>query len=344
MAKKELKLATFNLFNLQLPNKPMYRGKKYSQAQYNRKVEWSATILKELQADIIGFEELWSPECLDDVFNKAGMKSEYELIKTGATPNGVSVALAVRSPHDAVYTRWIKDFPDQLVLKKRRGAANDPDYQVSVAINRFSRSVLRVTVRPDMGTTKKAPDIVVCVAHLKSKLAMQLDRKENSRSSIRAHSQAIGSALSTIRRTAEAAALRVLLNKIMRDTHTPVVVLGDLNDSQLSVTTSIISGEPKYRLFSKSRAGIKNDRGLYAAATLQEYRSLRDVFYTHVHEGRRESLDHILMSEQFYDYSKNRIWSFRDMRIINDHLDDQGPAMSDHAPVCATFDYNPAKK
>lgn len=344
MAKKELKLATFNLFNLQLPNKPMYRGKKYSQAQYNRKVEWSATILKELQADIIGFEELWDPKCLDDIFSKAGMKSQYELISTDANPNGISVALAIRSPHDAVYTRWIKNFPEQLVLKKRKGTANEPDYQVSVSIDRFSRAVLRVTVKPDMGITKKVPNIVVCVAHLKSKLGMQLDDEERSQSSIRAHSQAIGSALSTIRRTAEAAALRVLINTIMRDTDTPVVVLGDLNDSQLSVTISIISGEPKYRLFSKSRTGIKNDRGLYAAATLQEYRSLRDVFYTHIHDGRRESLDHILVSEQFYDYSKNRIWSFREMRILNDHLDDQDPATSDHAAVCATFDYNPAKK
>ena len=344
MSQKQLKFATFNVYNLQLPGKPMYHGKTYSKAEYNRKLDWTATILLQLDADIIGFQELWTPKCLQDAFAKAGLDGEYELITTDAYPNSVSVALAVRSPHKATYSRWIKEFPKEFVLKKRKGGADEPDYEMSVKIDRFSRPVLRTTVAPKMDTKKKVPDIVVCVAHLKSKLAMKLDKQESSDSSIRAHSQALGSALSTIRRTAEAAALRVLLNKMMRNTDIPAVVLGDLNDAQLSVTASIITGQPKYRLFSKSRIGIKNDRGLYVAATLQELRSLRDVYYTHIHDGQRESLDHILVSEQFYDYSQNRIWSFREMRIFNDYLEDDNKATSDHGAVVATFDYNPIKK
>ena len=134
-------------------------------------------------------------------------------------------------------------------------------------------------------------------------MAMSLDREERQQDAIRAHSKALGSALSTIRRSAEAAALRVLLNKVMKKTDTPVVVLGDLNDAQLSV---------------------------------------RDVYYTYIHDGQRESLDHILVSEQFYDYSQRRIWSFREMRLFNDFLDDADAATSDHALITAKFDYKPA--
>lgn len=36
---------------------------------------------------------------------------------------------------------------------------------------------------------------------------------------------------------------------------------------------------------------------------LQEYRDTRDVYYTHIHKDIRESLDHILLSQEFYNNS-----------------------------------------
>ena len=343
MPKKDLTFATCNLYNLQLPGRPMYQGRMYSQEEFDAKIGWTAHMLHHIDADIIGFQELWSPEALVEAFSIAGLSNEYELV-TGddENPSQISVALAVRKNNAIVFKRWHKHFPEEMVLKKRRGRdLSEPDYEVSVEIDRFSRDVLRTTVRLDPQGDADLPNIVVFVAHLKSKMAMSLDRAEREQESIRAHSTALGSALSTIRRTAEAAALRILLNKVMKKTDTPVVVLGDLNDAQLSVTTSIITGEPKYRLFASSQAGRRNDKGLYSAATLQEYRSLRDVYYTYIHNGKRESLDHILVSEQFYDYSLRRIWTFREMRLFNDFLDDVDDATSDHALITARFDYRP---
>ena len=344
MPKKDLTFATCNLYNLQLPGRPMYRGRTYSQEEYDAKIGWTAHMIRSIDADIIGFQELWSPAALTEVFDIAGLSEEYLLVTTDTeNPSQISVALAVRKNNDVVFKRWHKEFPSEMVLKKRQARrASVPDYEVSVSIDRFSREVLRATIKLDPPGNVDLPNLVVFVAHLKSKMAMSLDRAERERDSIRAHSTALGSALSTIRRTAEAAALRVLLNKVMRRTDTPVVVLGDLNDAQLSVTTSIITGEPKYRLFASSNAGRRSDKGLYSAATLQEYRSLRDVYYTYIHEGKRESLDHILVSEQFYDYSRRRLWTFREMRLFNDFLDDVDAATSDHGLIAAKFDYKPA--
>src|SRR4051794_32563258 len=42
--------------------------------------------------------------------------------------------------------------------------------------------------------------------------------------------------------------------------------------------------------------------------------------YTYVHEDLRESLDHVPVSEQFYDNSRNRRWSFDGLVTNNDHL------------------------
>lgn len=345
--KKQISFSSFNLYNLQRPGEPMYLGNQYTQEEYDAKIEWTAGRLSKMDADIIGFQELWNGRCLEEAFQLAGLSADYSLFTEPGADRRISVALAVRSDLDVGQPVWIKDFPEELVLRKRGNNGSDDhesDYEVSVEIDRFSRSLLQLEVSQNPPAYPSGlPAIQFFVAHLKSKMPMDLDSEERSNDSIRKHRTALGSALSTIRRTAEAAALRIVLNKIMYETDTPVVLLGDLNDSQLSVTTAIITEQPRYNVYLSSRTGQRSDRGLYSASTLQEYRSLRDVYYTYIHDEQRESLDHILVSEQFYDHSRKRIWSFREMRVWNDHLDEgrKGSPASDHGIILASFDYNP---
>lgn len=59
-----------------------------------------------------------------------------------------------------------------------------------------------------------------------------------------------------------------------------------------------------------------------------------------------ESLDHILVSQEFYGNSRKRIWIFDDMTIRNDHLNSEKhkeDGTNDHGIVCATFRYKPIK-
>ena len=87
------------------------------------------------------------------------------------------------------------------------------------------------------------------------------------------------------------------------------------------------------------------DNGLYAGQTLQEYRDTRDVYYTHVYQDLRESLDHVLVSEQFYDHSRRRRWLFDGLVIFNDHLnteDHRSDGTADHGIVLVRFAHRPA--
>lgn len=129
----------------------------------------------------------------------------------------------------------------------------------------------------------------------------------------------------------------------MKGTNTPVIVMGDLNDAQHSNTLNILTGQPNYLLSGLSEGG--SDVDLYSVGTLQKYRSQRDVYYTHVFNKTRESLDHILVSQEFYDNSRKRIWAFKGMEIANDHLnsdDHKENGSSDHGIVRVTFEYRPA--
>ena len=340
MASKTISFATYNLFNLNLPNKKMYGRDGWDSKEYQRKVEWSADSLKFIDSDVWGFQELWHRDALEDIFAKARLKSSYELlIPRGTVGAGIICAGAVRKDMLVGEPEWVIDFPNDLVLKAKGDDEQTCDIEINVSA--FSRPVLRFSIKPKAN----GKPIVIYVAHLKSKLPTRVTKEDWYKKSIHGnHQSAVGAALATVRRTAEATALRWLLTEDMKKTDASVVVLGDLNDGQHSNTLNILSEQPGY-LFGDSKGGA--DNGLYTVGTLQEYRSLRDVYYTHIFKNKRESLDHILVSEQFYDNSRKRLWKFKDMGIYNDHLNDgnhKETGTSDHGIVKATFSYSKAKQ
>ena len=50
-------IATFNLYNVQLPGLPMNpRQKPWTDDEFRRKVSWDGATLKELDADIVGLQ------------------------------------------------------------------------------------------------------------------------------------------------------------------------------------------------------------------------------------------------------------------------------------------------
>lgn len=348
---QDISFASFNLYNLQLPGQPTHRrAKMFTQESFERRLRWAAAILHQLDADLIAFQELWSAQALRELFAVGSLAEQYELHFIGNTWYDHAVAAAVRRPWRVKEKSLYKSFPDNFRLIKRSqgvaGADEEPldDDEIDVRVNVFSRTVLGLTLTSDRDDV---PDIETLCVHLKSKLPTELDPVEAANEGLRPHRTAIGAALATIRRTAEAAALRMIVTRLTKATDRPVAVVGDLNDGPHSNTLAILSAQPPFRRYHKSRAGSASDIGLYPATFLQALSDFQDVAYTHLRQGVREQLDHVLVSEQFYDYSRRRVWSFKEQRIWNDHLDENAPlgvdrATSDHGVVCARFLWDPA--
>ena len=358
--RRDLSFATFNLLNLQAvggltySNAPPYPDEPEGRAAFERKIGWIAEKLREMDSEVIGFQELWSAAALQEAFLRSGLAGQYDLIARDAPGRGrPQVALAVRKGEDGQSqllpgAEWIENFPETFRfedLHETRGA----EEEITVSISQFSRPVLVARIQPT-GTRPKPPVVTVLVAHLKSKAPARLSRRGDP--PVLAHHGTITrSAVAHIRRVMESGALRAMLDGIMKsddpEALSPTVLLGDLNDGSLSVTTELIAAQPGYRLIEKSRTGSRSQAGLYSVEKLQQYRSLRHVYYTHVYRNQMESLDHILVSEEFYDHARKRHWSFREMEILNDHLNDESKAAlresgaSDHGIVCARFDWNP---
>ena len=341
MARTQVSFATCNLYNINLPGLKMYRDTEgWSDEEFALKVQWMSSLIDQVNADIWGFQELWHYQALERVFESAGLSDNYRLLAPGDHEGeGIICAGAVRPNILVGEPEWIKNFPDKFILQSGGGDRQTSDIEVS--IDTFSRPVLHFQVRP----RRDGKTISVYVAHFKSKSPTPIYREgwyRDENEYYKRHSKSLGSAISTIRRTAEAAALRMILTETMKDNDNPVVVLGDLNDGQHSNTINILTEQPNY-LFSGYKGG--SDTALYTVETLQEYRSLRDVYYTHIYRNSLESLDHILVSQEFYDQSKKRLWLFKGMELINDHLYDENhkeTGTTDHGIVRATFEYRPA--
>lgn len=339
MPRTKLSLSSCNLYNLNEPGERMYRDANgWSQVEYDRKVAWLARNLAELRADVFGFQELWNALSLERVFAEAGLAGTHTLLVPPEHRGKIVCAAAVRSDILVGQPRWIDDFPAEFQLSS--GGDDAQTSGISVAVDNFSRPVLNFEIKPRSNGER----IQVFVCHLKSKLPTPIGSEPwYRRSDHSAHTEAIGAAIATIRRTAEATALRMILTNLMKGTDTPVVVLGDFNDGVHSNTLNIVSGQPNY-LFGLSTGG--GDTDLYSVGTLQQYRSERDVYYTHVHNSSRDSLDHILVSQEFYDNSKKRIWAFDGMDVRNDHLNEDNHkenGSTDHGIVRAFFEYRPAR-
>lgn len=343
MAKRtQFALSTLNLYNLNLPGLPMYRDPDgWDEVAYSLKLDWLQRTIRQHPSDVWGFQELWHAKALAAMFNHADLADYALLVPPDHKGKKIICSGAVKKDILVGEPEWIEHFPEKFRLQSGGGDPQTPD--VAVRIDGFSRPVLHFKVRPR--TSGSA--ISVYVAHFKSKAPTQIytegwyrdDKDYYSR-----HSDALGSALSTIRRTAEATALRMMLTEALKGTDDSVVVLGDLNDGHTSNTLNILTGQPNYILSGLDQGG--SDTALYAVSRLQQYRSDRDVYYTHIHQNLRESLDHILVSQEFYDNSRKRQWAFKGMDIVNDHLNhdehDQDGS-SDHGMVRALFEYRPAK-
>ena len=341
MAAGDFSVATFNLYNLNLPGKKLYSGAGWTEEEYRRKLDWTGEMLSCLAADLFGFQELWDGDCLAAAFEAAKLADQYDLI-VPPTANGKRIVCAGAARKGLLVDdgEWISTFPDKFKL---HSSGDDPQTPaISVNIKGFSRPVLHFKVRP----RADKPAIHVYVCHLKSKAPAKVFHEKwykDDKPTYAPHANPIGAAVSTIRRTAEGTALRWMITQRTNNNRDPVIVLGDLNDGQHSNTLNIITAQPNYLKPYQSGGA---DFGLYSAQALQQMQSLADVYYTHVHQQARESLDHVLVSEEFYNGSAERIWVFDELTIENDHLnfeDHKQRGTGDHGVVKVEFKYRPAK-
>jgi endonuclease/exonuclease/phosphatase family metal-dependent hydrolase len=315
---EEIRFATFNVCNLAPPGAKLYDNlEPLTPEAYEAKADWIAAQLDQLDADVIGFQEIFSQSALRDVLSRtrryrdalhAGFDPDPQAQRL--TPN---VALVSRLPlagHPSVYATYPEDVPSD---------SGSPDS------DRFARAPLHVQVVLPGGRL-----VDVIVVHLKSR---RPDYRHGDTGEDPLH-HAMASLRSLVWRGTEAVALRVLLSKMMRESRRPCVVLGDFNDTADAVTTTIVLGNGGTRNGIDGNATQERRGRLYDSNQIQLRQDhLRHVGYTSIHEGHYSTIDHVLVSEEFNRSSPRSIGEVVDVSYFNDHLRLERPEASDHGQV-----------
>jgi predicted extracellular nuclease len=312
---QEIRFATFNVCNLAPPGAKLYDNlEPLSAAQYEAKADWTAQQIDLLDADLIGFQEIFSQAALRDVL--ARTRRYQGALQAGFDPDPQaerltpSVALVSRLPL-AAPVRQYPAFPDGVTMPPGGREASQ-----------FARPPLHAQV---VLPGQQVVDVVV--VHLKSRRPDYRNGDGGSDPLL----YAMASLRSLIWRGTEAVALRVLLTQLGRSARRPRIVLGDFNDVADAVTTTIVLGagaacEPGQeladRLFDSRRIQSRPD-------------ALRCAGYTNVHEGHGMTIDHILVSEEFNPASRYAIGEVLEVTCLNDHLQLGRPEASDHGQVLA---------
>jgi endonuclease/exonuclease/phosphatase family metal-dependent hydrolase len=320
------KVGTFNVLNLALPGQVTYSNDRpFSEAEYQSKIAWISGQLRRMDAEIVGFQEVWHLDALRAAV-QAGSPGGGPLQVMVATPEQKRPQVGLATSLEVVRTLTHQDFPDGFALTVSG---------IPGPIKSFSRPVLQADLKLPEGQ-----ELTVLVAHLKSKRPMLDEETESD-----AKNLALGSARALMVRAAEAYALRCILLKLMQGTQRPVVLLGDLNDSALSVTTVIVSGSPPVHHLPPQEKQAVWDVLLYNAFDIQARQNTRrDVSYSHIYNGYYDTLDQIYVSQEFSRLNPRRLGEVEYVHYFNDHLVDRTLSrerpdriQSDHGQVVATL-------
>ncbi len=282
----QFSIASFNLKNLIGPDKEYYQFQIYTPEEYAWKRDWTASQLIDLDADVIGFQEVFEEDALRDVVAEASRRAKalndavipdrgkayhrkviFE--KLGVDPwDDAALAFAPnaadegvpgeRRPGVAVLSRLgfvgtpevIQDLdqPLDIPFQALRGMDSALDGG-HYTLRRLSRPILKVRV--------PVGDHVVTLfnCHLKSKLGEYIRPEgadfapEEDLTRYDPVGRAMGSLRAAVRRMAEAWVLRREIVAEL-DAGNPVVAVGDFNDGEHAVSAEIVAGEIPFRNYS----------------------------------------------------------------------------------------------
>ncbi|MFA6040171.1 MAG: endonuclease/exonuclease/phosphatase family protein [Methylophilus sp.] len=392
----EFTIASFNVKNLIGANQEYYRFESYTAEELAWKQNWLSHQLLDMNADIVCFQEIFDTDALQAVIVEANEEGNalnadvlpnankhysrkaifqklqfeaYQAQQLFFAPNLNDGKAGQRRPGIAILSRFgfvgtpeiIQQLDPPLTIDFPGTGNHDSDEKAgSYTLERLSRPIIKAKI--------KIGDKIVTVfnCHLKSKLGEYIKPKgaEFAAEADLVHylpvQRALGDLRAMLRRTVEAAVLRTLITEELKQDN-PVMVLGDFNDSEYSVSSAIVKGERPFKNYTWMRrhdAKQKSDRyseqdDLVIRAQIEQYqlhsaemqfiqKSQRDMVFTTVFGGVYESIDQILMSQHFIEGSANHIGMMDYFSVLNDHITDRAHAQapynklaSDHGQIMA---------
>ncbi|WP_329048821.1 endonuclease/exonuclease/phosphatase family protein [Amycolatopsis sp. NBC_01488] len=309
-------VGTWNLENLFRPG----GDGPPDQAAYDAKLAALRDTVTAIAPDVLAVQEVGDPAALDDLAARLG-GPWHTALSQHPDVRGIRVGFLSRLPLTVV--------ADATTLPAKLAPIQVADPPAALS-DQLGRGALAVEVEPAPGVR-----LTLITVHLKSKLLSYPGGRFSPRNE---SERARYGAYALYRRAAEATAVRELATSCLEaGADERVVVLGDLNDEAAAATTQILAGPPGSELdtagFDRSDAGDRRRLWNLAARIPAGER------YSRVSNGRRELIDHILVSHALLAPLPDvHIPHEQDLpSVTGNPATHVGKPGSDHAPVVASF-------
>jgi endonuclease/exonuclease/phosphatase family metal-dependent hydrolase len=308
-------VATWNLENL---FRPGGEAGPSDERQYEAKLTELARVIGEIGPDVLAVQEVGDPAALDDL--RGRLEGEWHS-ETSEFPDERGIRVGFLSRRALRRIEQVREFPSLLEPVQ----IDDEETKV----HEMGRGALRVRVRAG----GRAIDMVTC--HLKSKLLSYPGGRISPRDE---GERARFGAYAIYLRAAEAVTLRAFADELLAGEghERAVILLGDLNDEPVAATTQIPLGPPGSEIGTPGfgRPDQGDGARLWNLAPLIP----AERRFSRVFRGRRELIDHILVSRALVE----RVDSVdtgpgEPPSITEDRTARRDEPVSDHRAVVARF-------
>lgn len=340
----EITLASFNLYQYAAPGTFWYEAEAsndYDPAQWDAKQDFVGTMLARLDADIIGFQEVFSVAAFRALVAPLGY--DVRILSTPSTS----------ADNPAVFTGPVVALASRLPVRAARVLPPDPAIEPEGLLASgfgYRRDIIEAEIEvPGLDLP-----LVVYVCHLKSQGAF-VDADAiavidgwGARFQAHLRARALADANQVIRRAGEAMMLYAhIMDRIAARPGQPVAVIGDLNDEPDSFTLRILTqsdwlrtiARRAYSALEPAQRAQRYGWLLYSAAQLAPMQSPGAPIPTHASWRGGSVLDYILVSNALNQNNPRGLAEVVAYDVLNDH---HGGAMdrlttSDHAPIRAAL-------
>lgn len=313
----KIKLATFNLYQFVKPPYSWYTKKeKFNENQWIQKITWIKSQILKMDCDIIGFQEVFSKNVLENLVKELG----FNYFET------VDVAKLSKKTYISTTVAIASKYP---ITKIQRVKVNIPSLKKHNFRTPFTFA--RVPIKATIMLPNKQ-EIVVYVAHLKSNRDNEFEYVFNKEHDLTHKKEMVSKALeetsatSLQQRLCEASSLFFNMKRVKDK---PIVFLCDFNDKEFSLTIDALSN-PNYHDDTTEEDLLLYDASYYYKEVIhnphpEEKEPQRKP--TSYFLGRGNVLDYIFISKHF---------NVTNYTVLDEHLHEHGVDLllkSDHAQV-----------
>jgi endonuclease/exonuclease/phosphatase family metal-dependent hydrolase len=330
----KIKVGTFNLFQYAQPPFSYYtKREKFTIKQWDKKTTWIKKQIRQMDCDLIGFQEVFSKEPLEELVKELGF--DYFATVENAR---------LKEEDDKVFVSTTVGLASKFPIKKiQKVEIHKKSLQKHHFEGRFkfSRTPIKAYIElPD----KK--ELLFYVCHLKSNRQNEFEYIFTKKDTLEQKEQKIERALkegfsaSLKQRLCEASSL---FFDIKKQKDIPTILVCDLNDKEYSITIEALTNNKFYDKKRKSHiltdaCYLHNTKNYNPHPERKEKKRTPTSYFA----GKGNVLDFIFVSKEFNTNHPPHLARVSDFTVHDNHLEDNpyGDLLdSDHAQVVCELEF-----